>query len=74
MDDFLITFHFRFRLLDPEDVAEATINAILNRESVASVPSSLQYGIKLFNVLPFCLQHFIRDHLRKESSFFVQKS
>jgi short-subunit dehydrogenase len=60
-------------MLKPEDVAQATVDAILNKTSVISVPFSLQFGINLFNILPFWFQHFIRDYLRGESTFLIKK-
>ena len=56
-----------------EKVAEITVDAIINRKSIVSIPRLYILGVKLFDLLPFWIQHFIRDFIIRESKFMLEK-
>jgi len=63
-----ICIFFRSIVLSPEKCAEIVINAIINRMSFVTIPKYYGIIISVFNVLPFSVQHFIRDY-RNEDLF-----
>ncbi|KAG5684727.1 hypothetical protein PVAND_013941 [Polypedilum vanderplanki] len=58
----------RATILSPEETSKIVVDAIINRSSFVTIPSYFSYFIPLFNSMPFCLQHLIRD-IRDETSF-----
>lgn len=60
-------------MLKPEDVAAATVDAILRNKYFVTVPFHYGFSIKFFNILPFCLQHIYRDYIRQESTFLANE-
>ncbi|CAO1383009.1 unnamed protein product [Diamesa serratosioi] len=59
----------RFKMLEVDEAAEMTVDAILHNDKEASIPQSQRLFIRFVLMLPMSIQHFIRDRVMRESEF-----
>ncbi|KAL7022985.1 hypothetical protein ACKWTF_012447 [Chironomus riparius] len=59
----------RTLIFSADKCAETIIKAIINRQSFVTIPMYYGLIISVFNILPFSIQHFIRDFIMREDLF-----
>jgi short-subunit dehydrogenase len=71
----IFSFSFlSYKMLTPQEVSEAAIDAILKNKREVSMPFGVADAARFFSLLPFWYQHFHRDFIRQERNFLIAET